>query len=311
MRFRNTRPLALALLASVVVPFSIQAQLVRIPGTTVALTPPPGFRVARGFPGLEDPAAGSTITVAEYPPERYAEVASVFSSPKTASTRYASEGVRITRIEPIAVGKSQVPLAIGSQERNGKELTKYITVLGGGEAKAVLVTFNLSAAKPLSRSDVEAVVRSIEIARLPTLDEKLAQLSFKFKAVEPFRVSDVPDRVTVNLATFDGVDATGLKPVASIRRLSTTALPTESAKLAEQVLRMMAASAQITERMPVAFAGGQGYYLTAVGGDRTIMQFLRVLPGGTFIQLVAVGDSMAMTDAAEAVKELAASVDLP
>ena len=311
MRFLLTRLLTLALLAGVALPVSVQAQLVRIPGTTVALAAPAGFRIARAFPGLEDPTAGSTIMVAEYPPENYAEVASVFSSPKTASTRYASEGVRITRIEPIAVGNGQVPLAIGSQEKNGKELTKYITVLGGGEANAVLVTFNLSAAKPLSRSDVEAVVRSIKLARLPTLDEKVAQLSFEFKAVAPFRVSDVPDRSTVSLATFDGTDATGLKPVAAIRRLSTTALPTESAKMAEQVLRMMAANAQIKERMPVAFAGGQGYYLTAVADDRTIMQFLRVLPGGTMIQLVAVGDTMAMADVTEAVKEIAASVDLP
>jgi hypothetical protein len=313
MRIAATLPLATAVLAGLLSlsPSPGEAQVVRIPGTTVSMTAPPGFRVARSFPGLEDPAAGSTIVVAEYPPDRYAEVAAVFASPKTASTRYAGEGVRITRIEPIAVGAAQVPLAVGSQENNGKEQTKYITVLGGGETNAVLVTFSLSAAKPLSRSDVENVVRSIKLARLPTLDEKVAQLSFKFTATAPFHVTDVPDRFSVNLGTSDGPDPTGMRPVAAIRRLSTTALQTESAKIAEQVLHTMAANAMITERMPVTFAGGQGYYLAAVADGRTIFQFLRVLPGGTFVQLVAVGETMAMADAADAVKQIAASVDLP
>ena len=84
----------------------------------------------------------------------------------------------------------------------------------------------------------------------------------------------------------------------------------ESARLAQQVLTQMAANAAIQEQMPVTFVGGQGYYLAAVAGNRTILQFLRVLPGGTFIQLVAVGETQAMTDAADAVRQIAASVDL-
>jgi hypothetical protein len=34
------------------------------------------------------------------------------------------------------------------------------------------------------------------------------------------------------------------------------------------------------------------------------------MPGGTYLQLLAVGDTMAMADVRDAVKELAASVDL-
>jgi hypothetical protein len=310
MRLAITLSLALAVLAATTYAAPAEAQLARIPGTMVAMTPPPGFRLARGFAGLEDPASGSTITVAEYPPERYAEVAAVFASPKTASTRYASEGARIMRIEPIAIEGGQAPLAIGSQEKNGKELAKYITVLGGGASNVALVTFNIAASSPLGRSDVEAVVRSIRVARLPTLEEKLARLSFTFEAAAPFHVTDAPDGYTASLATFDGADPTGEKPVASIRRLRTSALPSESARLAQQVLSQMAANAAIQEQMPVTFVGGQGYYLAAVAGNRTILQFLRVLPGGTFIQLVAVGETQAMTDAADAVRQIAASVDL-
>jgi hypothetical protein len=309
MRFVATASLAFAVLSGAAAPLPAEAQLVQIPGTTVAMNVPMGFRIARSFRGLEDPASGSTITIAEYPPEGYAEVAAVFASPKTASTRYASEGARIMQIEPIAVEGGQVPLAVGSQEKNGKEQAKYITVLGGGASNAVLVTFNIAPTSPLGRSDVEALVRSIRVARLPTLEEKLAQLSFTFEAAAPFRVADVPDGFTANLATFDGTDPTGEKPVASIRRLRTTALPSESARMAKQLLTTMAAGAQITAEMPAMFAGGQGYYLTAAAGNRTIQQFLRVLPGGTLIQLVAVGETNAMSEATDAVQQLAASVD--
>jgi hypothetical protein len=38
--------------------------------------------------------------------------------------------------------------------------------------------------------------------------------------------------------------------------------------------------------------------------------FLRVLPGGTYLQLLAVGDTAQIGDVRDAVKELAASVDL-
>lgn len=302
--------LLLAVLGGSLLASSVKAQRVRIPGTTVEMTAPPGFRVARTFRGLEDPTAGSTIMVAEYPPDRYADIAAVFASPKTAAMRYESQGVRITRIEPLTVGSNQVPLAVGSQETKGKDLTKYFTVLGGGETNAVLVTFSISEAKPLSLSDVEAVVRSIKLARLPTLDEKMAGLSFTFKVAAPFRVANVPDRATANLVTFDGLDSTGMKPVASIRRLNTAALPSESEKMAEQRLQEMVANATITERMPVTFAGGEGYYIAEVAGKRTVLEFLRVLPGGTLIEFVAVGETTAMADAADAVKEIAASVDL-
>jgi hypothetical protein len=58
------------------------------------------------------------------------------------------------------------------------------------------------------------------------------------------------------------------------------------------------------------FAGGQGAYVSAVVENRTVFLFLRVLPGGSYLQLLAVGETMAMADVRDAVKELAASVDL-
>lgn len=284
--------------------------LVRIPGTFVTLTAPPGFRIARNFPGLENPATGSTITVAEYPPENFAETAAVFASPKTASTRYAREGVRFTRIETVAVDGGQAPLAVGQQVKNGREIQKYVTVSGGGRANTALVTFDLSTAQNMSLNDVEAVVRSIKVANLPTAEDKLAQLTFVFKVSPPFRFADSSDPYSATLTTYDGVDTTGLKPLAIISRAGTSALPRESAQTAEQALRGMAANAQIKERATLPFAGGQAAFLSAVVDKRTVLLFLRVLPGGTYMQLLAVGETSAMAEVSQAVKDIAATVDV-
>ena len=296
-------------LAAALLPALSDAQIVQIPNTSVTLAAPQGFRIARSFPGLENTMTGSTIQIAEYPPEKYAETAAVFASPKTASTRYAGEGVRFTRIEPVSVDGGTVQLAIGQQVKNGKEFQKYITVFGGGDAKAVLVTFTIGAAQSMSRSDVDAVVRSIKVKRLPTLEETLAQLAFVFKAAPPFRFTSATDSYTAMLAAFDGADTTGLKPLAVITRVGTGALLTESAKTAEQSLKMMAANAVIKERATVPFAGGQGAYVSAIVEKRTVSLFLRVLPGGSYLQLLVVGETMAMADIRDAVKELAASIE--
>jgi hypothetical protein len=297
-------------LAAVRIPSLSDAQLVQIPNTSVTLAAPQGFRIARNFLGLENTMTGSTIQIAEYPPDKYAETVAVFASPKTASTRYASEGVRFTRIEPVSLESGSVQLAIGQQVKNGKESQKYIAVFGGGDSNAVLVTFTIGATQGMSRSDVDAAVRSIKVKRLPTLEETLARLPFVFKAEPPFRFTAAPDSYTAMFATFDGTDTTGLKPIAVITHVGTDALPSESAKTAERSLKTMAANAVIKERATVPFAGGQGAYVSAVVENRTVFLFLRVLPGGTYLQLLAVGETAAMADVRDAVKQLAGTVAL-
>jgi hypothetical protein len=112
------------------------------------------------------------------------------------------------------------------------------------------------------------------------------------------------------LVSYDDPDTTGLKPVARITRAGTAALPSESAKTAEQNLKAMAANAVIRERAAVTFAGGPGAYLSAAVDNRTVALYLRVLPGGSYLQLLVVGEAMQMADVADAIKEIAASVDL-
>jgi len=290
------------------------AQVVQIPGTLVALAAPQGFKVASTFRGLENARGGSSITVEELPPEAYPELNAAFSSPKSASTKFGDQGVRITRIEPLALDSGQIPLAIGGQAFNGREFTKYMALMGGPRAgtNTVLIGFNLSGTSTLGRDDVEAVLRSVRIGRLATVDEKLSQLPFKFHAVAPFRVVDAIPGTAAILSTAERVDPEGRKPSIVIGKVGTAATPAEVAQTNERELRSVPGfkDAPILEQKPAQFAGGPGHFISAAASGKTVLQLLRVLPGGSYVRLLASGDTSAIEDARAAILEIASSVEL-
>ncbi len=304
--------LACTLLATGLAPCAF-AQAVRIPRTTITVTPPPGFKIARTFSGLENADTGSKIMIVENPPEGRAEIMAVFASPKTISTRYASQGIRITRIEQVAVDGGQIPLAIGGKAENGKEVVTYITTMGGPETNtmAALITFSITPMDTLRRADVEATLRSIKLARVATLDEKVARLAFTFEAVAPFRISNVQESSVVLTSTEDAGSA-DKTPAIVINRGLTSSAPGETAQLSATLMRSIGgfSDALPTEQAPATFAGGQGYSIAAVSGDLSLLQLIRVLPGGRYIRLVARGETGMLDATREAVMQVASSVAL-
>ena len=301
--------------ASLAVVSGAGAQLVKIPGTLVTLAAPQGFKVAQSFRGLENVRAGSSITVEEFPASAFPELNAAFSSPKSVSTKFGDQGVRIMRIEPLALDGGPIPLAIGGQKFNGREFTKYMALMGGPRASTntVLISFNLAGATPLSRDDVEAVLKSVTIARVPTLDEKLSQVPFKFRAVAPFRAVDAMPGTAAILSTADSVDPAGKKPMIVIGKVGTGASPAEVAQTNERELRTVPGfkDAPLAEQKAVQFAGGQGHFVSAAAGGKSALQFLRVLPGGSEVRLLATGETGAIEDARAAITEIAGSVELP
>lgn len=303
-----------ACVAALSLALDASAQLVAVPGTHVALAPPQGFTLARTFSGFENARGGSSITVEEMPPNAAADIAAAFSSPKGLTTRFASQGVRITRIDRVAVDSGEAPLAVGEQSFRGSEFVKYMTLLGGRDGKnTVLITFNLSAATPLRQSDVEAVVRSVTIGRPPSLSEKLSQVPFKFEPAPPFHTADAMPGSAVILATLDGVDPEGKKPLVVIGKVPTSASPAENEQVNEREMRSVPGfrEAPVTERRNVPFAGGTGNFISAAANGRTLMQFVRVLPGGSMMRLLATGDTPAIEGARQAILDIASSVQLP
>ena len=318
MKSRHSARLCCRLLSSVataglaclaLVSLASAQERIPIPGTSVTLTAPPGFALSRDGKGVENAATGSSITIGETSAEAHAALAARFTSPKNLSAGYAAQGVTIRAVKQVTVGDSQVPFASGSQITKGKEFVKYLALLKGDQT--VLVTFTI-ADRSFSEADAEAVVRSVELTPAPTLEERLAELSFTFSVVEPFHTTGVRSRTSVTLATFDGVDATGLKPLAVLDRAPVRALMGEEPQIAVELLRTTNGfrDAEVTEQKPTTFVGGNGYFVAAVFEDRTIVQYLRVVAGGSYLRLVARGETSAMEGAAAAIAEIAASVAL-
>jgi hypothetical protein len=279
---------------------------VTIRGTLVSLVPPPGFKVSRTARGIENTETGSTITIAERPGTAYAELAEMFASPKALAAGFAQAETTIRGVRQVAVGDGYVPFATGTQRRRGEgvgDLVKYIALLRGD--KTTLVTFTI-ADRSFTEADAVALLESIELAPAPTTEELLDQLPFTLRAVEPFRVATISARTTVTLETEeeDG-------PVIVIGRGASQALMGEEARVSVDVLKTTGGfqEAEIGEQGPAPFAGGNGYRVSAVVKDRTVVQYVRILPGGYYLRFLARGETEALEAVKSAVEEIAASVE--
>jgi hypothetical protein len=295
-----TIAVAVAALA-VIAPAASQQERITIRGTSVTLTPPPGFTASRSARGIENTATGSTITISETSAQAYAEMAVRFSSAKSLTDGYAEQKITVRSVRRI---DGKIPFAIGRQTTDGKDFTKYFALLQGD--KTVLLTFTI-ADRAFTEADAEAVVRSIELAPEPTLEERLAGMPFTFRAVEPYVVDDIIPRQAVTLEV-EGDDA---QPVIVIGYGRSQALMGDEARVAIELLRNTGGyrEAQITAQGPAAFAGGNGYVVTAVVENRTVVQYLRIVPGGGYLRLLARGETGAVQSAEAAITEIASSVE--
>jgi len=296
---------AAALLAVALVQPAGAQDRVAIRGTLVTLVPPPGFKVSRSARGIENTETGSTITIAERPGNAYAQLAEMFASPRNLSRGFDQADVTIRSVQQISVGDGYVPFAIGTQPRpaGGRELVKYLALLRGD--KTTLVTFTIGD-RSFTQADAEALIRSIELKPAPTTEELLEQLPFTLRVVEPFRVTNVATRTTV---TLEAGEKDG--PVIVIGRGGSQALMGEEARVAVELLKTTGGfvDAVIGAQGPAPFAGGNGYRVSAVIADRTIVQYLRIVPGGYYLRFVARGETTALQAVEAAVEEIAGSVE--
>jgi hypothetical protein len=276
-------------------------QRLPIRGTSVTLTAPPGFAPSRTERGIENTTTGTTVTISEASAEAYAGLADRFKSAKAMTDGYANQGVTIRTVRNV---DGKIPFAIGRQTKDGKDLTRYLALLKGD--KTVLVSFT-SPDRTFTEADAETILRSIELTPEPTLEERLAELPFVFRAVEPYVVQNVINRQAVNLEVKN--DKT--QPTVTIGTGRSQALMGEEARVAVELLKGTGGwrDAQITVQEPATFAGGKGYRITAVVEDRTAVQYLRILSGGTYLRFLARGTASAMQNAEAVITELAGTVE--
>jgi hypothetical protein len=296
---------AAALAALALVHPAVAQDRVTIRGTLVSLVPPPGFKVSRTLRGIENPETESTITIAERSAGGYDQLAQMFSSPKSLSAGFEQADVTIRSVRQVAVGDAYVPFAMGTQPRRGggRELVKYLALLRGD--KTTLVTFTIGD-RNFTEADAEALLRSIELAPAATTEELLEQLPFTLRVVDPFRVQNVNGRTTVTLETLeeDG-------PVIVIGRGASQALMGDEARVAVDLLKNTGGfqTAEIATQGAAPFAGGNGYRVSAVVGDRTVIQYVRIVAGGYYLRFLARGETGALQAVEAVIEEIAGSVE--
>ena len=279
-------------------------EAVAISGTSVTLTPPPGFtRAARGVQN----DAGSTITVSERPAAAYAELAETFGSARNLSQAYAAQGVTIRSVREIDSQVGRAQFASGTQNDKGRNFVKYFALLPG--EKTVLVTFTI-VDRSFTEADAEAVVRSVVVAPAAKLEDQLAALPFTFDVVEPFRVAEVIGRNTVTLQVGEGPAARD-QPVIVIGRGESQAVMGDEARVAVELLKNTGGfrDAIVTAQGPAPFAGGAGYLVSAATENRTVVQYLRIVPGGAYLRFLARGPASAMEAAKAPIAAVAESVE--
>jgi len=283
-----------------------------IPGTSVSLDAPDGFIVASSFSGLQNPRDGSSITITEMPVETYSELLPVFTDLDTAISIFGQKGISIERTISYMIGQQKIPALIGSQSTPDVEVGKYMAIFRGDVT--VLLAFNVFDPGTLTPPIVEKVIQSVRLSPAATLQEKVDQLPFSFRVTAPFHVSDAMGGSTAIMPSFEGTDSTGLRPLVIIgRSLSAIDSSSNAEFVAQQLLRGTQGfeNAEITRIQATAFGGGNGAFLAAVAGERTIVQFLRIPPDGMYIRLIAFGETTELNQVMSAITEIAGSVVIP
>jgi len=279
-----------------------------IPGTTISMSPPPGFELSQGFAGFLDPADNSSITISELPPEAYANVAVMFSSQEAAAP-FSAQGVHVSGHDLLVVGEDKVPFLTGTQLVSGIEVTKYMALLRS--EKTVLITFNLMDGTRLKKSDAIASVKSVRSRAAPTIQEQVEQLQFVFEEVKPFKTNQILQGTTVLLSTSDATDPTGRIPISVITLGSVRESALDQKSLSEQLALSTVgfADASITESRSTIFAESDGHYVKASSGESLLIQYVYAV-GDYYIRSVSLGEKNAVMRLEKRIDKLAGSIKL-
>lgn len=126
-----------------------QAESVRVPGTGVRMSPPPGFSRAELFAGFQDSNHGASIVVTEIP------------GPVTEVRRgmtksgLASRGMELIESRTVTIGEEQALLLHASQQAQGVNYLKWMLVGGSAER-----TFMIVGTFPAEAGDLSDPIRA-------------------------------------------------------------------------------------------------------------------------------------------------------
>jgi hypothetical protein len=269
-----------------------------VAGTTVSLTPPPGFVPATQFAGFVNEALQAAILVVELPLIGYADMSELFKDLTIAKSLFAHRGVEVSGLEEVDAGDAKIPLVVGTQVNDGMTYRKWIALFKGN--KAVMITVQAPDAQTpggptLDGAVVKAMLTSVSFSPEPTITEKLKALPFTIEARAPFRIIDTLLGAAVMMTVGErDVDPSNSQPSLIVSyQISAPIPPDRLDETAEQLLMQTRGftAARIVTRERVPFAGTTGVRLagTYSDGDRPkrVVQYMAIGENGRYIRFIA------------------------
>jgi len=137
------RLLRILLATLLLVSFQVSAEVIKVPGTTLLMTPPAGFTLSKDFTGFENRQTKSSIMIVEFPKSSYSELAALFLDINLAQENFSPIGVSVLGQKNIVLtaNKATVLFLSGIQAYKDKEVGKYLALVEGD--KTVLISFNI------------------------------------------------------------------------------------------------------------------------------------------------------------------------
>ncbi|MBA2303832.1 MAG: hypothetical protein H0W08_14530 [Acidobacteria bacterium] len=262
MSKNQKRSVALCLVLVLIQAAASSAQAVRIAGTSVALTPPPGFSPATRFTGFERADLQASIMVTE--------VAGPFAALTGGMNRQglASRGMTLISSATPKIGGQPALLLHVSQAAGGVDFLKWMLVVGDTNASVMIVGAFPRAAEADLSAPIKAAVLSTRLDAAAPADH--------FEGL-PFRVSATPalkiaGRMSNMLLLNESGSLTPQGPGAALFVVGSSLGPVTIDRLSEFAETRAKGTAQmkgvrILEGGVTTIAGASAYELVAEGTD--------------------------------------------
>lgn len=285
----------------------------RVNGTTVTMTPPPGFEPAKEFAGFADQKTKSSILIAELPPQAWPQLSAMFGNLDMVRTAFKPKGIDVAALDKVPTAAGEAFLATGTQTAAGSKIAKWVALAQG--SRTVMITVQAMPTSKLDDAAIKTMLKTVSLGDAPSEADKLASLPFKVAPSAPFRVIDTMAGTGVAMTVGDkNVDPKGEQPllIVSAQISNVPVLSEDSAVIAKTLLRQTKDldKATIDSEKKVSFGGvAEGVLLEGrTDGDKRFLQYFATGPNGRFVRLISFFAADRSAELRPAIEKVAASV---
>ncbi len=149
------------------------ADVVYPAAAATGLVPPAGMEPATDFQGFIHEASGTSIVIAEFPPEAYPQFAEQFT-PAALGQQGISEATR----ENVTIAGVDAILITGEQTSQGLPYRKWIALVRGAEETAMVTVQMAQGLETFSDGEIRGALMSIAFRPKPDIEAQIGALPF-------------------------------------------------------------------------------------------------------------------------------------